>query len=150
MRMSWPTVYCIVVINGRDSIASSSWRAEWQHRGAGRARAPAANSSTPVLSPSAMRVLPISVAQGDRLSLKQTDRELRGVAVVAAGGSRWRLKGTVSSPQSPARWWPNLTHRWHMNEDAASRVCPVGKRWQFMWKQSIELLFNTSCYLYCK
>jgi len=57
---------------------------------------------TPVLSPSAMRALPISVARGDRLSLTQTDRELRRVAVVAAGGSRWCLKGTVSLPQSPA------------------------------------------------
>ncbi|KAF4109424.1 hypothetical protein G5714_010497 [Onychostoma macrolepis] len=31
---------------------------------------------------------------GDRLSLTQTDRELRGVDLAAAGGSRWRLKGT--------------------------------------------------------
>lgn len=46
-----------------------------------------ANSSALVLSPSAMRAPPISVAQGDRLSLTQTDRELRGFAVVAAGGS---------------------------------------------------------------
>ncbi len=61
IRMSWPTVFCIVAINGQDSIASPSWRAEWQHW---RARRTAANSSTPVLSPSATQVLPIRVAQG--------------------------------------------------------------------------------------
>lgn len=153
-KCGWVGPLCIALLcYGRDSITSSSWRAEWQHRRAGRARAPAANNSKHQHA-SFITISHAGTANQRRAwGSAVTHADWQGAAPSCGGGS-WRLamafeRSVCSSESTLVVAKPDVAYRWHMNE-AASRVCPVGERCQFVWKQSIELLFSTSCYLHCK